>query len=146
MYDMKRIIPHSQQGGINLIKLGRKKVQWLPSLCTSNKTREKTESRETHYNNSKNEAHKLEHIISYQTYTFFISWKALMTCPAAETHNSKEETTSFSMSGISFRMDSGEREVCTSFLMRVWYSPWWKNNAEGPISFSLLLGYVGLNK
>lgn len=79
-----------------------------------------------------------------QEQTFFISWKVLMVWPWA--HDSKADMAMDSISGISFRTVSGDNEPLTSFLSWVWYSPWWKNRAEGPISLSLLLGYVGLNK
>lgn len=76
--------------------------------------------------------------------TLFISLNVLKTWPPV--HESRAVTAIASIPVTRFRIDSGDKEPWTSFLILVWYSPWWKNSAEGPIKFSLLFGYVGLNK
>ena len=76
--------------------------------------------------------------------TLFISLNVLTTWPSPQ--DFMADKAKASISDTKLRSASRERDLWTSFLRRMWYSPWWKNKAQGPIKRSLLLGYVGLNK
>lgn len=54
--------------------------------------------------------------------------------------------TIFSTSETDVFIAEGLKVAWISFLSMEWYSPCWKKTASGPIIFSLLTGYVGLNR